>query len=97
MIPDLLSPFSMTASSSSGVVLDDRRLVKKGLSLQIFAMPPCPALVAWSAQRETQPEECHITAIVPHREGRVAHVFTKRHVFTVHMRVAPKNTASLCP
>lgn len=52
VIPYLLSPFSMTASSSSGVLLDDRCLFKKEFSLQTFAMLSCPALLAWSTQTQ---------------------------------------------
>lgn len=49
-LSDLLSPFSMTASSSSGVLLDKRCLVKRDFSLQTFAMLSCPALLACRTQ-----------------------------------------------
>lgn len=52
VFPDLLSPFSMTANSSSGVLLDNRCLLKKELSLQIFAMLSFSALLAWSTQTQ---------------------------------------------
>lgn len=59
VIPYLLSPFSMTASSSSGVLLDDRCLFKKEFSLQTFAM----FVVSGSAGLEhTDTENITVTA-----------------------------------
>ncbi len=101
MMSDLLSPFSMTASSSSDVCL-----VPKEFSLQTFAMLPCPALLAWSAHTHThtntQEHTVRLQRYKPEVTWQRSHfphvlLISWTALFTACLRVAPKNTSSLCP
>lgn len=80
LISDLLSPFSMTASSSSCVLVDNRCLVKMDFSLQTFAML---SLLAWSTQIQ---KRTHFMAAMLQRKHQIVQTIIQQNPVISLMR-----------